>query len=400
MNALPLNSINKTASDLAKETRLVKPEILSQVHAVADSLQIPFGRVLVMHGHLGEGDLTSLLLAASLIIRGELTFIDGCTLLKEATSECLPFEDVLGRFNVTRGKLSQLLLKSQIVSEKLLVPLIKEAETSGLTLGETLIEYQIITVDELKAAIETLTLVRGKCISEEVAALALRSMHSWKCTLTEALTHFDVPLTLVTPRLGELLLTAGVLSEKQVLIAAEMGVESDTPIGEVLFRLGLLPPLVLKAALRLQSMLLSGRLSFPQAQELLKQAVEHKLPVEQVLQELGELKRQVLELLKQARVVNGTNLTHTLAIYESLTDEASRAMMLARYVDMPTLRLAIRCVVLMRRNTITRQQAEHVFQHCRKSRISVSEALRELTCVLPVLDDAKLAARLKVARTA
>jgi hypothetical protein len=147
-------------------------------------------------------------------------------------------------------------------------------------------------------------------------------------------------------------------------------------------------------------MILSGRLSFPQAQELLRQAVEHKLPVEKVLQELGELKRQVLELLKKSRVVNENNVKDAIEIYESLTDDASRALMLARFVDMPTLRLAIRCVILMRKRVITTDQAEHIFQNCRKNRVSVAEAMRELTCVMPVLDDAKLNARLKIARSA
>jgi hypothetical protein len=229
----------------------------------------------------------------------------------------------------------------------------------------------------------------------------MRSIHSWNCSLSEALVQLGVPLSLVTPRLGELLLGAGVLDEKQVSIAAEIGVESDTPIGEVLFKLGLLPPLVLKAALRLQSMILSGRLSFPQAQELLRQVVEHKLPVEKVLQELGELKRQVLAFLKKARVVNEESARDAIKIYESLTDDASRAMMLARIVDMPTLRLAIRCVILMRKRTITPAQAEYVFQQCRKHKVSVAEALLETTCVLPVIDDAKLKeCKLKIVRSA
>jgi hypothetical protein len=306
--------------------------------------------------------------------------------------ECLPLEDVIARFNATKGKLSRLLLKSQIVSEKLLIPLIKEAEARGLTLGETLIEYQIISPDELKDAIEALTLVRGKCITEDHAAIAMRSIHSWKCSLTEALEQLEVPLEVVTPRLGELLIGAGVLDAHQVMVAAEMGVESDIPIGEVLFKLGLLPPLVLKAALRLQSMILSSRLTFPQAQELLRQTNEHKVPVEKVLQELGELKRQVLDLLRRSRAIADDTQSNAVEVYEALNDDASRALYISKFIDMPTLRLAIRCVILMRKKTINAGQAEQIFQHCRKNKLTVNEAMREMTMVMPVLDDAKIAA--------
>ena len=93
----------------------------------------------------------------------------------------------------------------------------------------------------------------------------------------------NLSLTTAMPKVGELLCEAEILTELEVLTAAEIGIEKNKPIGEILFEQGLVPPLVLKAALRLQGMVLNGKLNFVQAHELLRQAHSHQVPVRKCL---------------------------------------------------------------------------------------------------------------------
>jgi hypothetical protein len=59
--------------ELITASGIVREEILNEAELVAEQSTLPVGRVLVMGGHLGEGDLTSALRAAQMVRERKLT---------------------------------------------------------------------------------------------------------------------------------------------------------------------------------------------------------------------------------------------------------------------------------------------------------------------------------------
>jgi hypothetical protein len=376
----PDMTISSIASDLISSSGLISGEVLVQAHLLANKSNIPFGRALVMSGHLGEGDLTSLLQAAQMVKQGEITKEMAVPIIIKAISECLPFFSIVQKCEeFPRRKLAELLLDARIMSEDDLDSLVVQSEANKLTLGRLLILSDCMTSKHLKAALELLVLVRGKCISYEIAVRAFKYIYASNITVLEALTHCDVEMPAAMPKVGELLCEAGVLGETEVLNAAEIGIEKNKPIGEVLFERGLVPPLVLKAALRLQSMCLSGKLNSSQAEELLRQAHSHQLPVEKVIEELGEFKKNLVEFLKRSRKVSDKDLRKALEAYPNLADDLAGALLATNAIDLKSLKVAVHCLNLVRAGTANMDQAIMVFHYCLRTGTSVKEARKELT---------------------
>ena len=168
-------TISRVASELISETGMVNTEILVQTHLLAHRSGVPFGRALVMGGHLAEGDLTSIVASIADGKQGEITKEIALPLLKRALDECLPFYSLIQVIkDVAHRKLADLLLTAQVISDTKLSEFIGQSEESGLTLGRILVLSETITTKQLKAAIDALVLVRGKCITYEQAALAIR----------------------------------------------------------------------------------------------------------------------------------------------------------------------------------------------------------------------------------
>ncbi len=376
----PDMTISSIASELISSSGLISGEVLVQAHIMAHKMNIPFGRALVMSGHLGEGDLTSLLQASQMVKQGEITKEMAVPVVIKAISECLPFFSIVHKVeDIPRRKLGELLIDANVLSEDELDNLTEQCQKNNLQLGRLLILTDTLTTKELKAAIELLVLVRGKCISRAIATRAFKHIWASHITVLEALTHCDVDIPAVMPKIGELLCEAGILSETEVLNAAEIGIETNKPIGEILFERNLVPPLVLKAALRLQSMVLSERLNSSQAEELLRQAHSHQVSVEKVLEELGEFKKNIVEFLRRSRKISEKDLRTALENHPSLVDDPATALLANNAIDLKLLKVAVHSLNLVRTGVANMDQAIMVFHYCLRTGTSVKEARKELT---------------------
>jgi hypothetical protein len=182
-----MKSISKLASDLVSALALVSPKIREEAHATANERNIPFGRVLVMHKLIVEGDLTSILKAAWLVDRSELTFPDACFYLDLALHDCEPIEEVIQRFKDTPVRLLRFLIRAGILKKTILIPLNSKARLRRTTLGKLVTEDGLISQETLLASIDILTLMRNNCVSADDAIALIRLVHFYQYSVTEAL---------------------------------------------------------------------------------------------------------------------------------------------------------------------------------------------------------------------
>ena len=368
-------TISEYAAELITDSGRVPIDVINQAHAIARRMRIPFGRTLVMAGYLGEGDLTSLLQAAVLLKQHKLTKRQAAPILRKALNECFSFNDLLAQESKPASKLAKLLIAAKVITPEQVAELTARAERNSLTLGRILVFEEVLTVRQLSETLYALALIRDNIIAEDVAVTALRSACAWGSTFKDALAHLSITISPEKPRLGELLTGADILCEFDLLTSVEIGIEMEVPLAEVLLERELCSPVLLKAALRLQQMVASKRFNCTQAQELLRQAHVHCVPIEVVLCELSDLKRNIVEFLKHSRTVTEGDLLKAVEACPIHMDDLAQALIASGSLKIMHLKAAVHCLDLIQNDKISMTQSIFLFQHCVRSDISVAEAL-------------------------
>jgi len=379
----PNPCIGTILGELVTASGIVRSEIVEEAQLHAEQAGLPVGRVLVMAGHLGEGDLNSALQAAKMVREGKLTRRQASQALREAYNQCMPFvqivDEILDYTPITR--LGQLLVSANIVPVTTIAKLEDRTKDTGIlgpTLGQILTGYGLISVSLLTKAIELLTLIRNSRISIEQAAEALRACCAAKLPADEALerlTGIRIGENQLA-RLGQLLASANVTSEDDVLLAAEIGAEKNEPIGEILLELGMIDELTLQAALTVQGMMAVGTLGETQGLEILHQVQTQGIPVEQVLDELRALKKRIVELLKAAVIVSDRDIQKSIDLYPNHAHDVARALVSANLIDLRTIKNAVRCLALIQSEGISEDVAAAALRHSKRTGMAIELAIR------------------------
>lgn len=380
--------IGTILGELITASGIVRNEIVEEALVHGDAAGMPVGRVLVMSGHLGEGDLNSALQAAKMVREGKLTRRQAAQALREAYNQCIPFDqivdDIIDYSPSTR--LGQLLVAANIVPITTVSKLEERTKDTGIfgpTLGQSLSSYGIISATLLRHAIELLTMIRNSRISIEQAAEALRACCAAKLPA-------DVALRKVTglaieenqlARLGKLLSMADVATDDELLIAAEIGAEKNQPIGEILLHLGLIDELVLQAALTVQGMIAVGTLSEAQGLEILHQVQSQRVPVEQVLDELRALKKRIVELLRSAKLISEADIQRAIERFPNHAHDLARALVAASIVDLQTIKNAVRCLALMQSDGVQEELAAAALRNSKNTGMQIEASIRAASTV-------------------
>jgi hypothetical protein len=119
-------------------------------------------------------------------------------------------------------------------------------------------------------------------------------------------------------RIGELLITVGLLTDQDLDEAAQVAVDLGLPLGKVLVMSGYLSDAQLQAAVQIQSMLKDQVLTTDLASSALALVKAKDIPIEAALREVGWVQKDVQstnklgELLQEAGVVTAQQLREAL----------------------------------------------------------------------------------------
>lgn len=152
-------------------------------------------------------------------------------------------------------------LRKQDLNEACLI-----AEDTGQMIGKVLIMSGFITKDDLQAAVEAQALARDGHLELELAFMAVSAASRGKITLEQALDQlgWQPQASMPSARLGELLVTSGVITPEELGKALDEVRESITPLGAVLIQMGALSDNVLRDALAIQTEIRTGKITKPQ----------------------------------------------------------------------------------------------------------------------------------------
>ncbi|HNB24672.1 MAG TPA: hypothetical protein PKZ32_19790 [Candidatus Melainabacteria bacterium] len=362
---------------------IVDVEVVSETYTSSQRVAEEMGRMLLHGGFLADADLRAALEAVKEVESGNLTPDQAAYALKFAYDNCLPYAAALESTIVQAisivnpNLLGELFLAAHLVSEFQLAVAMDQARDCGLTLGRVLLLTQIITVPILEAAVELLRMVRDQQLLLFSAANALRLIAFEKQTLQEALQSVGMEdqEEEARPKLGALLTGAGLIADFDAINAAEVGIETCKPIGQVFHECGLVTALVLRAALKLQHMIESALVSVQQAFELLRQVHNLQLPLEDLMKELGQMKAKMLSLLMQSGAVSQEEVSKAAGFYSGEATDVLTALVQSETLTPQLMRDTARCVSLIEGGKLKWELATMAILYCRRTGVELQEAL-------------------------
>lgn len=365
---------------------IVSVEVVSEAFQSAKITGADMGRMLVYAGYLGECDLRAAQEAMKEVELRTLAHDQAAYALKYAYDNCLPFQDALEQ-TVLRpittpnpNMLGELLLGARIISEYQLAIAMGQSKDCGLTLGRIFVLTHIITVPLLETSVELLRMIRDCELTPAQATDVLRLVVRKKLDVHEAAQRvapgpvFDDS----RPKLGALLSGAQLVADFDALNAAEVGLETGKPIGQIFHEYGLVSSLVLKAALRLQALVAQRSLTLSQAHELLQQVHKLQVPVDDLLRELAEMKQKVISLLVQSKLVREYDITRAVTMAPAFKDDPLQALVETSVVKLAIIRDAARCTSLIDQGKLRPELAAQALQQCKRDGATLEEVLKKL----------------------
>jgi hypothetical protein len=403
--------------DIGKVTRseptrvgelLVKSGFISNIQ-LNDALLLskktatPVGRILLMTGSLREKDLLTVLRAQAMIRSGKVKYELAIKVINQARQGAITFEEALERQGIVgahdhRGlnELAELLLLAQVVSEFQLQSATERAEQSGLPLGRSLVLMGIVSPSVMATALNAQVLLRQNQITLNQAIHGLTVACARRVSLEEALklegiyeSGCDAWL-----KLGELFAMAGMLSESDSLWVVEASLVDGRPFGELLLEAGLVSEKQLSAALELQRMVAEKEITPEQAAELMRGVNAYNIPVQEAFKQLRHFGSQVVSLIKMAGYLSESQIEEAKSDATAPIVDLSLHLFEIGLIDKHMLLIGRDCLRLIREDRIKINQAVVLLNYCTRSNLSIPEALQELAWDQPI-QEAALDSRVK-----
>jgi len=280
-----------TIAELLYRARQITQDQLARAVGSSAATSAPLSATLVQTGAVSPEDVRTVSLALSLLL--ERLIPEDITV--EAIARCvgekvnleLALENLGWRldYKLVTGRLCQILVESGTVSAADLSSAVEASNASGLPLGRVLVVRKVVPEAHAYAALTAQVLIKEGRISAQQAIDGLKLAYSERITIEEALAKIGAVTSerREPVRLGQLLVSAGLLSEMDLLSAVEKGMAEEIPLGQVLLNQGLVPSVVLDKALALQSKI--NELSISPAEAILElqnadRIGDHSKPVE------------------------------------------------------------------------------------------------------------------------
>jgi hypothetical protein len=242
---------------------------------VAAYTNLPLGKTLVMLDYAPEYLIRAIVEAQSMLRDRLLQLQQAKAAVDIVKRKQWAFSDALISLGVdasnTKGtRLGELLRDADRVDSAQLDLGLTVCDYSGLPLGQVLVLLNTITDDNVRITLALQRELRSAHLERKDVIERIKTDKSADATATGL-----APLLPQQIKLGELLVCASILSSQQVEALVLESQEKNKMVGQLLVEANWISQDVLTAALRLQSMLWSNKISLSQASTVLGEA--HKL---------------------------------------------------------------------------------------------------------------------------
>ncbi len=251
------------------ESQLVTGEALHEALTISAHTGQKMGKVLSSLQYITDKNMQSALLAQSLVGEGILDERTAIAALKKAVEADLSLAEVLDASPAEKAavervlELEQLVVRANLVSQQAFEIALDKSRSEGVPFGRALILTNGIAFGLLSSALEAVSQVRSGALDAADAVKALKEVKKNQYSLEDALHGLKIsPKSTVNRiKLGDLLTSGKVISERDNLVAVERALIERRMLGEILVASGLVPSGILNETLAVQDMVFKGVVS-------------------------------------------------------------------------------------------------------------------------------------------
>lgn len=358
---------------------------------------LPIGKVMVMLGHIKQRELKAAVEAQSLINDGMLSSDLAAKALQLVAKQDLKLPEALGQLGWKKQKtgatnrIGELLVEAEAITWEQLDEALRTSIETGLPVGRVLVFRKAITNAILLACLTAQKLIREGVISREQAVQGLKAVRQRAISFEESLAasgFYKPPSRRSTP-LGYILVEAGLLEETQLMTCMEIALTDEKPIGEVFIEQKLLSRALLKAALKVQEMVDNTTIATSVAAASLKKIHSEGCSVVKAVAESccpqlqPHHKNLLIEMLSLAQLADPAEIQQ-ITSPESSAEEFKKELLLSGLVSESLMYALLRSLYLIDTKILVQEDAIMAIHHCRKSNISLDEALKDLGWTAPM----------------
>jgi hypothetical protein len=278
-------------------------------------------------------------------------------------------------------RLGDLLTDAGLLKFEELQEAVHIAKNQSLPVGRVLIMSGYLSERVLQCAIKVQSLVKDGLLEYELALKALAILQTEPIDLDEALSRLGWSKAegARTNKLGELLLSAGIINTMQLDLALAQSEHSGLPLGRVLVNFSLVSEQLLASALSAQVLVRDKKITREQAVQGLAAAKERSVPLEETLPEVGTLMLpskpsvRLGQLLLVAGLVDEAKLMQAVELGLVREQRLGKMLLSLNVVSEPVLAKALEAQALVATG-IDLDQAANILTTAVNKDISIADA--------------------------
>ncbi len=373
------------------ESHLVTGEALHEALTISAHTGEKMGKVLSSLQYITDKNMQSALLAQSLVSEGILDERTAIAALKKAVEAGLSLAEVLDASPPEKAafervlELEQLVVRANLVSQQAFEVALDKARSEGLPFGRALILTNGIAFALLSSALEAVSQVRTGALDAADAVKALKEVKKNQYTLDDALHGLKIsPKSSVNRiKLGDLLTSGKVISERDNLVAVERALIERRMLGEILVASGLVPSGILNDTLAVQDMVFKGVVSIEAAAKAVRMMKDEHISIQQAATALNLFAddanaEEAIALLIKANLVNSDLYSRAVRMQMQHRMGPLKALVASQLLSPITHKAALSANKMLADADITEAEAVVCLQTVDRKRCTFIEALSDL----------------------
>jgi hypothetical protein len=222
-------------------------------------------------------------------------------------------------------RIGDLLLQSGILTSDYIRNALHNFEQRGLPIGKVLVMSGYLTEGQLRTALEVQSLVNDRLLPLDVGIAVLQIAHKEKIPLAEALqsSGFVQPEDQATNKLGQLLVSANIVTNKELDEALQTNVRTGLPLGHIFCFRGFVSQQLIHTALLAQQLIRRGMIDRDHAILGMRAAAERERRLEKADINRGFLRLPMKPTLKMGELFMEAKIISEQALLDALNRSLS-----------------------------------------------------------------------------
>lgn len=283
----------------------------------------------------------------------------------------------------THIRIGELLMQSEILSSDFIRDALERFEQRGLPIGKVLVMSGYLTESELRQALEVQSLVNDGHLPLELGITVLRVAHKEHISLNDAFQRSGLvqPEDQETNRLGQLLVAAGIVTDRDLEEALQINVRTGLPLGHVFCFHGYVSQALLYTALQVQESIRRNAIGRPEAVLGLNAAAKRERNLERLEINKGYQKlpmKQALrlgEMLVEARVFVDKLLPDALVRSLQFQKPLGEILVQSHFATAELIDAAVEMQEMIDNGCLLQTMANEVLLNMRASEVPFAKAL-------------------------